>query len=135
MESLKERSRAMVQIAETIKTKLARKELDSESEEMKEIQSVMFNMGIETDFSAQVTKDTTGKLFHRELSREIERFLDKVLTKFGGVIGLVDLYCMYNRARGTDLISPEDLAIACQLLNNDSDRYMLKVYKSGVRTI
>ena len=40
----------MVTIAETIKQKLAKKELDSESEEMKEIQSVMFNMGIASDF-------------------------------------------------------------------------------------
>ena len=40
----------MVTIAETIKQKLAKKELDGESEEMKEIQSVMFNMGIASDF-------------------------------------------------------------------------------------
>lgn len=44
--------------------KLARKELNAESEEMREIQSVMFNLGIETNFSAQVSKETTGKSFH-----------------------------------------------------------------------
>ena len=41
----------MVKIAESIKAKLARKELDSETEEMKEIQAVMFNMGIASDFT------------------------------------------------------------------------------------
>ena len=50
MDALKEKSRSMVVIAERIKSKLARKELDSETEEMKEIQSVMFNMGIASDF-------------------------------------------------------------------------------------
>lgn len=41
----------MVVIAEKIKNALAKKELDADSEEMREIQKVMFNMGIVSDFS------------------------------------------------------------------------------------
>jgi di/tripeptidase len=54
LDSLKERSRNMVAIAEQIKSKLARKELNVESDEIKEIQAVMFNMGISgaADFSS-----------------------------------------------------------------------------------
>ncbi len=54
LDSLKERSRNMVAIAEQIKSKLARKELNVESDEIKEIQAVMFNMGIRgaADFSS-----------------------------------------------------------------------------------
>ena len=127
----------MVALAEQIKSKLARKELSDESDEIKEIQSVMFNMGISgaTDFSSQVSKDVAGKNYHHELAYEIEKFLESVVDKFGGVVGLVDLYCMYNRARGTDLISPEDLNLACGRLNNISQKFMLKVYRSGVKTI
>jgi len=62
----------------------------------------------------------SGKNYHNELASELEKFLDSVVEKFGGVVGLVDLYCMYNRARGTDLISPEDLNIACTRLNSIS---------------
>ena len=51
LDALKEKSRTMVKIAESIKAKLARKELDGETEEMKEIQAVMFNMGIASDFT------------------------------------------------------------------------------------
>ena len=51
-----------------------------------------------------------------------------VLEKVGGVLALVDLYCMYNRARGTDLISPEDLLIACEKMNQTSGSVMLKTY-------
>jgi hypothetical protein len=56
----------MVTIAEQIKAKLARKELNCESDEIKEIQAVMFNMGITgaTDFSSQVSKDISGKNYH-----------------------------------------------------------------------
>lgn len=112
----------MVNLAEQIKSKLARKELNVESDEIKEIQSVMFNMGIggAAEFSSQVSKDMSGKNYHNELASELEKFLDSVVEKFGGVVGLVDLYCMYNRARGTDLISPEDLNIACTRLNSIS---------------
>ena len=88
-----------------------------------------------TDFSSQVSKDISGKNFHQELAFEIEKFLDKVIDKHGGVIGLVDLYCMYNRARGTDLISPEDLNVACAKLDATSSKFMIKNYQSGVRTI
>jgi ESCRT-II complex subunit VPS36 len=56
-----------------------------------------------------VFRDLTGKNYFSELALEVERFTFNVLEKFGGVLALVDLYCMYNRARGTDLISPEDL--------------------------
>lgn len=127
----------MVVIAEQIKSKLERKELNQDSDEIKEIQAVMFNMGITgaTDFNSEVSKDIAGKQFHTQLSNEIEKFLETVIDKFGGVIGLVDLYCMYNRARGTDLISPEDLNIACTKIDIASTKFMIKVYQSGVRTI
>lgn len=46
----------MVAIANTIKTKIQRKEINTDSEEMKEIQKVMFNMGLISDFSSQVSK-------------------------------------------------------------------------------
>ena len=97
----------------------------------------MFNMGITgaSDFNTQVSKDIAGKQFHAQLANEIEKFLETIINKFGGVIGLVDLYCMYNRARGTDLISPEDLQIACEKVHSTSTKFMIKNYKSGVKTI
>ena len=92
-------------------------------------------MGIASDFSAQVSKDTSGNLYHDALANEVEKFLGSVIDKFGGVVGLVDLYCMYNRARGTDLISPDDLMIACKKMHESSSRFMVKRYPSGVYTV
>lgn len=135
LESLKEKSRHMVTIAEQIKGKLARNELDGTTEEMKEIQSVMFNMGMASDFSTQVSKDTSGKMYHQALALEVEQFLSTIIDNFGGVVGLVDLYCMYNRARGTDLISPDDLLIACQKMHQASNKFGLRNYPSGVITV
>ena len=98
----------------------------------------MFNMGMTDGFTSHVSKEISGTKFYRDLAQEIEKFLDKVINseRFSGVIGLVDLYCLYNRARGTDLVSPEDLNVACASLNDISQKYMLKTYtKSGIKTI
>lgn len=76
-----------------------------------------------------------GKNYFVELAREVEKFLSSVLEKFGGMLALVDVYCMYNRARGTDLISPEDLLIACEKLTEMSEKVTLKSYTSGVKVI
>ncbi|CDW73585.1 vacuolar protein-sorting-associated protein 36 [Stylonychia lemnae] len=126
LSSLKEKAKGLVSIANQIQNKIKKKELNADAEEMKEIQSVMFNMGLITDFSSQVSKDLAGKNYYMELAREVEKFSFGVLDKFGGVLALIDIYCMYNRARGTDLISPEDLLIA-QHFNQES--YFQKLVK------
>ena len=80
----------------------------------------------------------SGKRFYQDLASEIESFLDRVITsdRFSGVMGLVDLFCMYNRARGTDLVSPEDMNIACQAIQDRSPKYCIKAYtKSGIKTV
>ena len=74
-------------------------------------------------------------MYHQALALEVERFLSTIIDNFGGVVGLVDLYCMYNRARGTDLISPDDLEIACRRIDQSSQNFMIKKYPSGVVTI
>jgi ESCRT-II complex subunit VPS36 len=79
----------------------------------------MFNMGMTDNFTSHVSKDISGKKFYNDLATEIEKFLNSVIEsdRFSGVIGLTDLFCLYNRARGTDLVSPQDLNIACHNLN------------------
>jgi ESCRT-II complex subunit VPS36 len=110
--------------------------LNADSEEMKNIQQVMFNMGLINDFSSQVTKDLAGKNYFLDLAKEVEKFTASILDKFGGVLALVDLYCMYNRARGTDMISPEDLMIACDKLTSMPDsKVTLRTFQSGVKVV
>jgi ESCRT-II complex subunit VPS36 len=53
----------------------------------------------------------------------------------GGSITLVDAYCQYNRARPTDMISPEDLLKACENLKELSLPIEFHRYESGVQMI
>lgn len=43
-----------------------------------------------------------------------------VLQECGGMMTLSDVYCRVNRARGLELLSPEDILNACQVLEQMS---------------
>jgi ESCRT-II complex subunit VPS36 len=64
-------------------------------------------------------KDEQDASYYEWLARQIVDFLWTRLPAMGGVISLTDVYCLWNRARGTNLISPEDLRHACELLRED----------------
>lgn len=79
--------------------------------------------------------DMAGDLYHRELSKQISLFLDPTLPFHGGILPLTDLYCMYNRARGVSLISPDDLVKACRLFQSMNLTYRLRVFDSGLMAV
>ena len=61
--------------------------------------------------------------------------IGNILKRLGGIASLVDLYCLYNRARGTELVSPDDFLKAAELINNLNCGLLYKKYKSGVISI
>lgn len=50
-------------------------------------------------------------------------------------MALVDVYCMYNRAKGYPLVSPHDLIKACEMFPALGLPYFLKSFSSGVKVI
>lgn len=49
---------------------------------------------------------------------------------------LPDCYCLFNRARGTELISPDDLLAAAKLLPQSSgERLAFRQFASGVLVV
>eukprot|EP00474_Spongospora_subterranea_P004036 CRZ04494.1 hypothetical protein [Spongospora subterranea] len=48
---------------------------------------------------------------------------------------LIDVYCMFNRARGTELISPDDLLHACRLFTELNFALKVREFSSGVLAI
>ena len=65
--------------------------------------------------ASPVTKTSAGSMYHQELSRQLADFLPRVLDNAGGLMALPEVYCVYNRARGSELVSPADLLQACSL--------------------
>ena len=50
-------------------------------------------------------------------------------------MALTDVYCRVNRARGLELLSPEDLLQACNLLNKLRLPIRLRQFDSGVKVL
>mmetsp|Transcript_4678 Transcript_4678/g.9981 ORF Transcript_4678/g.9981 Transcript_4678/m.9981 type:complete len:365 (-) Transcript_4678:1389-2483(-) len=51
----------------------------------------------------------------------------------GGMMSLTDVYCLFNRARGSNLISPEDLREACSLLGTELKVGLtMRTFPSGI---
>jgi len=108
-------------------TEFAAAKLGEGGDDAKFSQSVMHKMGIWSPVTRQMTHGAVD-LYFQELARELFTFLDsRVLTGSTPTTGatgalnisqdiilLTDLYCIFNRARGTELISPDDLMRACE---------------------
>lgn len=78
-------------------------------EDTTELTSMMSNMGMIT----ALTKDASSS-YHETLARQISDFLQgskAFSTSKGGsgILTLTDLYCLLNRARGANMISPDDM--------------------------
>lgn len=90
------------------------------------------------------TKDIVGgggeSLYLSELSRNLAEFLTDdaraVLRRAGGIISLVDLWAMFNRARGgVELVSPLDFEKAARLWEELRLPVRLRTFKSGVMVV
>ena len=70
--------------------------------------------------SNPVTKEShgSGSIYHKELAKELAEYLDKIVHDVGGMITLSDVYCRFNRARGMELVSPDDLINACNMFES-----------------
>lgn len=104
-----------------------------EKKEEDDFFALLNDMGI----ANPATKRACGSRYHEELARELADFLAKHLKRHSktGVIALTDLYCLVNRARGTELISPNDLYQACTLMKPLGLNYVLKKFESGVAVL
>eukprot|EP01121_Diplochlamys_sp_Union-15-3_P019487 TRINITY_DN7361_c0_g2_i1.p1 TRINITY_DN7361_c0_g2~~TRINITY_DN7361_c0_g2_i1.p1 ORF type:complete len:143 (+),score=14.16 TRINITY_DN7361_c0_g2_i1:94-522(+) len=127
LQALMNNAKALVDIAHNFQKTIIEKQAQEESE----FDKMMLNMGI----ASPVTKSSAGNLFHMELARQLYEFLQRPIKETGGMVTLTDVYCLYNRARGTDLISPEDLYKACSMFDSLKLPLHLRKFESGVLAI
>jgi ESCRT-II complex subunit VPS36 len=108
-------------------------ETASETGEISEVESIMQTIGI----ASPVTKYSAGRLYHQQLSRQLADFLleRNRLKNLGGMATATDMYCLFNRARGTELVSPEDFLCASELLVGLKLGLAMKRFHSGVIAI
>lgn len=61
-----------------------------------------------------VTRTSAGRAYIDALARQVCEFSRPRLIASGGILPITDVYCAYNRGRGVDLVSPEDLLAALE---------------------
>ncbi|KAG0363281.1 Vacuolar protein-sorting-associated protein 36 [Gamsiella multidivaricata] len=130
LQGLMDKAAEMVALAESISNRLA-KSNTMNNEETATFKTYLLSMGI----AAPVTKDTAGAVFHKELARELVEFILPIVEKEGGTMSLMDIYCVFNRARGVELISPKDLHTACQMFPDLNLPLRLRKFDSGLLVI
>uniref|UniRef100_A0AC35TIA4 Vacuolar protein-sorting-associated protein 36 n=1 Tax=Rhabditophanes sp. KR3021 TaxID=114890 RepID=A0AC35TIA4_9BILA len=136
MSKLMDQAGNMVKMSKSITDKLrAKKGSELSDDETVQFKSYLLSLGV----ADPVTKSTfgNGSNYFAGLAQEISDSLYQPVKDAGGMMTLPDVYCRINRARGTELISPEDLLNACMKLDElkckirlhkfDTDVYVLQL--------
>ncbi|XP_013409912.1 vacuolar protein-sorting-associated protein 36 [Lingula anatina] len=127
------KAKDMVTLAKGISSKIKEKQGDITEDETIRLQSYLLSLGVDDP----VTREThgSGQSYYRELAKQIGSMLEQPLRESGGIMTLTDVYCRVNRARGMELLSPEDLISACKLLEVLKLPVRLKSFDSGVQVL
>lgn len=133
LKNLMEKAKDMVNLSKTIATKIKEKQGDITEDETIKFKSYLLSMGI----SNPVTRETHGEgdKYYSELARQLATLLSKPIEESGGMMTLTDVYCRVNRARGMELLSPEDLLHACELMEFLGLPVRLRIFDSGVSVL
>lgn len=135
-EDLLREAAELVKIIQKYVTTLEHNGENANSTEQEQLNAMLSNMGMtsalsKSDFQTKRCDDD----FYVILARQLADFLLPKLKLAGGVMTLTDVYCLYNRARGTNLISPDDLLAAASRLSLLKLKMSLRSFPSGVKVI
>lgn len=84
-----------------------------------------------------VTRDShkSNNQYYKSVAKEICDILEIPISEKGGMMALADVYCRVNRARGLELLSPEDLFNACKIMKSMGLPLKFYQFSSGVMVL
>ncbi|KAI5629264.1 vacuolar protein-sorting-associated protein 36, partial [Silurus asotus] len=127
------KAKEMVELSRSIANKIKDKQGDITEDETIRFKSYLLSMGI----ANPVTREThgSGTHYHMQLAKQLGNILQAPLEERGGMMALTEVYCLVNRARGMELLSPEDMVNACKLFESLKLPLRLRVFDSGVMVV
>ncbi|XP_075545352.1 vacuolar protein sorting 36 isoform X2 [Dermacentor variabilis] len=133
LSKLMEMAKDMVALSKSITQKLKEKGSSLTDDETIMFKSHLLSLGI----SDPVTKSAYGSgiNYYQELAKQLAEVLEGPVQESGGILSLTDVYCRINRARGLELLSPEDLLNACKVMESLQLPLRLHVFGSGVTVL
>ncbi|KAM0990809.1 hypothetical protein ACFX2C_009277 [Malus domestica] len=69
---------------------------DEELVSKQKMQDWMLSVGI----ISPITRKSAGTQYHQQLSRQLADFVRLPLERAEGMMNLIDIYCLFNHARG-----------------------------------
>lgn len=137
LEALMVSAKEVVALAEKFSGAIASSSNSNSSEETALISQSAAALGLMTTKDVLGTGSNAESLYLSELSRTLAEFLTDdatgILRREGGIISLVDLWAIFNRARGgVELVSPLDFHKAADLWEKLGLPIRLRRFKSGV---
>lgn len=120
----------MVAISKVISSKIRERQGDISDDETVRFKSYLMSLGIDDP----VTRDNaaSNSEYFQLLAKQICEMVLDPITETGGMMSLADVYCRVNRARGLELLSPEDLLNACHALDGP---IKLRTFPSGAMVL
>ncbi|XP_072040761.1 vacuolar protein-sorting-associated protein 36-like [Amphiura filiformis] len=133
LDKLMEKAKEMVNLTKTIANKIKDKQGEITEDETVQFKSYLLSLGI----ANPVTREThgTGLKYHNELAKQLADVLVTPIEESGGMMALTDIYCRINRARGMELLSPDDLVDACRQFERLKLPLRLREFSSGVMVV
>ncbi|MPC12870.1 Vacuolar protein-sorting-associated protein 36 [Portunus trituberculatus] len=131
LKNLMDLAKDMVSLSRSISNKI--KEHSVSADDTTQFRSYLLSLGIDDP----VTREKYGSAtqYHHHLAREVAGALEEPVEEAGGVMLLSEVYCRINRARGLQLLSPEDVVQACSLMRTLDLPLSLHTFESGVQVV
>ncbi|XP_043520315.1 vacuolar protein-sorting-associated protein 36 [Frieseomelitta varia] len=133
LKKLMEVAKDMVSISKTISAKIRERQGDITEDETVRFKSYLMSLGIDDPVTRDAYKSSNE--YFKQLAIQLANILEEPIKEVGGMMTLTDVYCRVNRARGLELLSPEDLLNASRQLASLSLPIVLRVFDSGVMVL
>lgn len=133
LKNLMDMAKDMVRLSNVMSNKIKDRQGNISDDETVAFKSYLLSLGI----SDPVTREaySSGDAYRKQLAKQISDFMQKPISEMGGLMALSDAYCRINRARGLDLLSPEDFYQACRLMQQLGFPVKLRTFESGVSVL
>lgn len=131
LDALMKQAGEMAKLAETIAAKLSSSsQADSLGDaEDREFRALMSDLGM-TGTAAIAGKSSS---YHLELAKQVSAFTVKLFgLRKVQMATLADVYCYFNRARGTDMVSPQDFSKAAEACGELKLPIVMRILSSGL---
>lgn len=140
LNQLMEMAGQMAKLSKSIASKMQAHGSQVSNDETVLFKSHLLELGIEQQVDIGLSSKSSyssSKGYYADLARQISSIVRPIMERRKQEqLTLSDVYCCFNRARGMDLVSPDDILQACRHLEELSEAQLkLMRYKSGLLVV